>query len=268
MKPLFTFIKSSPLLAFFGLAFALEWLITPLGLVSPALPPFIFTFLPAIAALVIVRIAQGKPGVKNLFGTLAIWRVGMPWYALAIGLPILVGCLCIGMALLFGSTTALNIGAFSAFRLTFFVFAAGEELGWRGFALPRLQARFGALEASVILGMLWLSFHLPLFLPGQFYAGKPIVAQLLTFISTTIIYSWLVNNSKGSALMASLFHGSMNLFGLLYTGLSAPQVQWLPALVWSLIAIGVIALTGGKLGFKQTDLPLESSWLRQEVGRS
>jgi uncharacterized protein len=249
MNSIITWLKRYPLVAFFGLAFALEWVITPFATVSPALPPFIFTFLPAIVALLIVGMTEGKAGVKTLLSKLMLWRVGLVWYIIALGLPVLVGLVCIGLALLFGSTTATTIGAFAAFRLLMFVFAAGEELGWRGYALPKLQGRFGALGASLVIGVLWFAFHLPLFLPSQFYAGTPVLAHLLTFVATSIIYTLLVNHTRGSVLIASLLHGSMNAFGILYAGMSASQSLWLPALVWSLLALVVIVVTKTSLGW-------------------
>jgi uncharacterized protein len=262
MNTLALFIQRFPLMAFFGLAFVLEWVITPLGTLSPALPPFIFTFLPALAALLIVGMTEGKSGVKTLLSKLVLWRVGLLWYVVALGLPVLVGLICIGLALLFGSTTAMQVGAFAAFRLVFFVFAAGEELGWRGYALPKLQPQFGTLGASLLLGVLWFSFHLPLFLPGQFYAGTPVLARLLTFVATSVIYTWLLNHTQGSVLMASLLHGSMNVFGILYVGMSALQGLWLPALVWSLTALVVIAVTRGSLGWTSS---VREKMMRLEV---
>lgn len=249
MKPMTLLIQRYPLVAFFGLVFALEWAITPFAIASPTLPPFIFTFLPALVAFLIIGITEGKAGVKTLLSKLILWRVGLMWYVTALGLPVLVGLICIGLALLFGSTTATAIGAFAAFRLLMFVFAAGEELGWRGYALPKLQGRFGALGASLLLGVLWFVFHLPLFLPGQFFAELPMPAYLLLMLATSIIYTWLLNHTGGSVLMASLLHGSMNAFGILYAGMNASQGLWLPALVWSLLALVVSVATRGNLGW-------------------
>jgi uncharacterized protein len=250
---LITWIKRYPLVVFFGLAFALEWAITPLAKFSPVLLPFLFTFLPALVALVIVGITEGKVGVKTLLSKLILWRVGLLWYVAALGLPVLVGLICIGLALLFGSTTATAMGTFAAFRLLMFVFAAGEELGWRGYALPKLQGRFGALGASLVLGVLWFAFHLPLYLPGQLFARTPVLAHALIFLATSVIYTWLLNHTQGSVLMASLLHGSMNAFGILYAGMSASQGMWLPALVWSVLALVVIAATRGSLSWKRLD---------------
>jgi uncharacterized protein len=249
MKPVTLFIKRYPLVAFFGLAFALEWAITPFAIASPALPPFILTFLPALVALLVVGISESKSGIRTLLSKLILWQVGVVWYIVALGLPVLVGLICIGLALLFGSTTATLIGTFAAFRLLMFVFATGEELGWRGYALPKLQGRFGALGASLLLGVLWFAFHLPLYLPGQLFAGAPVLAHLLVFLATSIIYTWLLNHTQGSVLMASLLHGSMNAFGILYAGMNASQGLWLPALVWSLLALVAIAATRGNLGW-------------------
>lgn len=252
MNSLFVLVQRYPLAAFFGLVFVLEWAVALLSLSSPTLLPFLLTFLPAIAAFFVVRISEGSEGSRNLLRKLAIWRAGVRWYVAAVGLPVLVGLISIGLALLLGSTTATQIGAFAAFRLMFFVFAAGEELGWRGYALPKLQMRYGALGASLLLGTLWFIFHLPLYLPGQTFAAPQVEPYLLMFVATSIVYTWLLNHTNGSVLMASLLHGSMNASGFLYTGMDAAWGWWLMALVWILVAVVLIVATRGYLGWTST----------------
>lgn len=91
----------------------------------------------------------------------------------------------------------------------------GEELGWRGFALPRLQARMSALSASLILGLLWALWHLPLYLT----AGHPLSEVffgwfLLSILADAILFTWIFNNTRGSLLVVLLFHASIATSGL------------------------------------------------------
>jgi hypothetical protein len=88
----------------------------------------------------------------------------------------------------------------------------GEEIGWRGYALPRLQARYGSLLASLIIGFTWGAWHLPLFwLPGNFHQTIPPTLFLLQSVALAIIYTWLYNQTKGSLLIAHLFHAASNV---------------------------------------------------------
>ena len=84
----------------------------------------------------------------------------------------------------------------------------GEELSWRGFALPRLQAKYNALTSSLILGVIWSLFHLPLFftLTGPSQTDWSFSSFLLSTVGITILYAWIYNNTRGSVLLAYLFH--------------------------------------------------------------
>ena len=101
------------------------------------------------------------------------------------------------------------------FLFAFHIFpgsALGEELGWRGFALPRMQARNSALKASLIIGILWGCWHLPLWLTGT--ESHPISLFgpfVVAVIASSVIYTWLYNNTGGSLLIIVLYHAASNL---------------------------------------------------------
>ena len=114
-----------------------------------------------------------------------------------------------------------------------------EEIGWRGFALPHLQKRHNALLATLIVGILWGLWHLPL----VFLAGPMSEYPFLWFfiiVTNAFIYTWIYNSTKGSILLVALFHGSLNLWGLFITGVSPIAY----ALLNCVVAIAVIAVFG------------------------
>jgi membrane protease YdiL (CAAX protease family) len=113
-----------------------------------------------------------------------------------------------------------------------------EEVGWRGFALPHLQKRHTALVATLIVGILWGLWHLPLF----FWNGNPISEQPLLpwFISTVasaFVYTWLYNSTNGSLLPAALFHVALNTFGAVIGGVSVVALALLNVLVALVLAV-------------------------------
>jgi membrane protease YdiL (CAAX protease family) len=146
----------------------------------------------------------------------------------------------------------------------FFLFAGGpvfEEIGWRGFALPRLQRLYGPLIGSLILGTLWALWHSPLFLIPSWDTphGSFLDAALFLVwaVSITIVFTWVFNNTKGSVLMAILAHGSVNTAGAaVYTLFPAPVVTGsITGFVFGfgVAAVVVVILTRGRLGYQQEE---------------
>jgi len=124
----------------------------------------------------------------------------------------------------------------------------GEELGWRGYALPRLQVGRSALSASLILGVIWATWHLPFYLSG----ASSLAAFASTWISTfaaTIVITWLFNNTNGSVLLTMLLHASNGtmlggFFFKMFSGAEALTLGWLVAGVWCVAAIVVVIVAG------------------------
>lgn len=183
-------VRRHPLLAFYVLAFAITWLgWVPQALHSHGLFPFDARFLylfgvgPMVAAFIVLRVLRGKDAAEELFGPLLRWRVGVGWYAVA-----LFGYVAIWLAAVSISgdlrTELEEVGPLLALSPVFVLYllqAVPEEVAWRGFVLPRLQARYSALISGLIIGVLGALWHLPLlFTEGSVMATYP----LLPFSST------------------------------------------------------------------------------------
>jgi uncharacterized protein len=249
------FVKRQPLMTFFVLAFGLSWLVWPLylaGLISSPLIPVG----PFLAAIIVAALTGGKVELKALLGRMVQWRVGPQWYAVALLLPAILTGAAIYVTRSFVGAVEFDLGPwYGVFTLIIFhtLFplsgAFGEELGWRGYVLPRLQAGRSALSASLILGLIWAAWHLPLFATGVWTQPVP---HILAIIALAILYTWLFNRTNGSVLLAMLFHGAFNgvaEFLIPAIGLANLELFW-----WALAgftsaaAVGVILLSGRELG--------------------
>jgi membrane protease YdiL (CAAX protease family) len=224
-------LRRWPLISFFVLAYVVTWLLqTPLLIFG--IPVFSatthapsFYLLPSIAigvtgsAFLMTAVTQGRAGVRRLLQRIAWWRVGLQWFAVAV-LLIPISELLVAVAL--GSPDALR--AFTPAALLFYPAAyishfffgpLFEEPGWRGFALPRLQHRYGPLRGTLLLGVLWSAWHFFLYVPtwlqdslANLLAGLVVFTLMTT--SMTFIFTWLFNNTQASVLLAILLHGSVD----------------------------------------------------------
>jgi uncharacterized protein len=168
-------LRQHPLAGFFVLAYLISWsLWLPLvsGDGSPAglafVPLLLGSLVPSAVAVVLVAVLHGKSGVRTLLRRLLIWRVGRGWWA-AIVLLSMLALAAVGLSVLLGGdapdvTATIPSGVVLLLFSIFPGSAGGEELGWRGFALPHLQSGRSALGASVVLGLAWGVWHLPLYL--------------------------------------------------------------------------------------------------------
>jgi uncharacterized protein len=219
-----TLVKRRPVMAFYLLAFTLTWLgWIPQAAHSHGLFPFdspIFYFLggigPILSAYLVLRVLQGQDAWGEMFRPFSYWREGVFWYIAAftvypavwLGALVLRGEAGVEIAKL-GSLP----GLLPVFALAFFS-AIPEEVAWRGFALPRLQTRFSALTASLIAGVLWALWHLPLlFNQGSVMSTYPLVPYLLKVIAFSVVYTWLFNSTRGSLLFVTIFHAASNTVG-------------------------------------------------------
>lgn len=238
-NPMRTLMQNHPLVSYFVLAYALMWWVYPLLHVAPLLGlPGLFG--PALAAIIMAAITDGRPGVKALLGRTVRWRIGLPWYVVALGLPTLLALITAGLAVAFG-VSFLQLGQLSVLDFVLFALVVGEELGWRGYALPKLLETRSALTASLILGVLWGLWHLPTFFaaatPQQ---GLPIIPFVLLTIEYSIILTWLHLHTRGSVLIATLCHGAINVSqGFFLGGVTGSARYWLLAAVYGVAAIAV-----------------------------
>lgn len=220
-------LKHNSLLGFFGLAFGISWSIWLPLVVMQAFLPFsvianlvwIGGFAPTIAAIILAGVNSGRVGIRRLLGRVLQGPVGVYWYAFALFGTAAIGLMAIGLHVLFGGV-ALVIDL-SRWFLVFPVFLSAmiagplaEEFGWRGYALPRLQTNRSALVASLIIGVVWSLWHLPVFwLEGLIYIGLTFEQRIIWFlllIAVAILFTWLYNNTDGSMLIAVLYHTAFN----------------------------------------------------------
>jgi len=224
---IFSWVRRHRVASFFVLAYALTWLawlpvVLGYGGDLNQILSLIAQFGPAVAALVVTWYSGAS--VRDWARRIARWRVAPQWYAVAVGLPMLL----IGVeGAIFGLLgrpidPSLVPGSLAAYlpTLAFLTLIAGlgEEPGWRGFALPRLESRYAPMVATLVLGLLWALWHLPLVLvdprfPHGFTSPAPLVLlALLTLVGIVfmaVFYTWVYNGTR-SVLLCMLLHGSFN----------------------------------------------------------
>ena len=228
-------------LKYFVLSFAFSWIFWWLavlearGLISPLPVPAVFlgAFGPLAAAVVVTAQEGGRAGLRSLLGRVVRWRVAPVWYAVALLGPLALQSGAVALHTALGGPPpdlSAIIGvlppvvAISVYMM--FTVALGEEVGWRGYALPALQGRHGALLASVILGVMWALWHLPLFFnPDLFYSNLPFVVQLAIQIPLAILITWVFNSTGGSVLMAMLVHAVFNASSRLWRAIPEYSVE-------------------------------------------
>lgn len=268
--------NNMPLVIFFLLSYLFAWGLMGLfiaqkhGWVSSAVPfePFLVigSWVPNIAAfLVIAFVLKRKGGIRQLLkGWLKI-KVPVFWYLVAIT-PVGLAVLSMFIyKLLYGVNPVSEIVFDPISMLALLVIstitgATGEELGWRGFALPRLQTRMSALNASLLLGIIWTMWHLPLWFAGLGYEKIPFAAYAILVMSYTVLITWACNNSRGSMVIVTLFHLMMNV------AMNILEIQAL--FVYALLVLSltcfVVFLYGPSRLSKATALPINKGtgdWL-------
>jgi uncharacterized protein len=218
--------SNKPLLVFFVLSISLILLIALPGILAnygfmelnfPVLPLMVIgSWTPNIAAFVVIAfILKRKGGIRALIRRWTMWKVS-PWWYLAALSPILAGILGAFLFQMFDSRATLpsetpNAGFLLAFLIISLITGAmGEELGWRGFALPWLQTRFNALWSSIILGIVWGLWHLPLWFTGMGWEEISFWLFAWVGIAMTIIITWICNSTRGNMVLVTLFHMSFN----------------------------------------------------------
>ena len=222
------------LIKFFVLTFVVSWILwiaaaiisggtfaadptapsSSLRLISGGLVLF-GVFAPALVALALTAGAEGRAGVKALLGRILNWRVNAGWYIFAVGY---FAAIKIAVAIVYRIAT----GAWPPFgQVPFYIMLvaiifstpvqAGEEIGWRGFALPRLAKQFGLGNASIILGVIWACWHLPFFfIPGSDNAGQSFPVYLLAVTGLSVALAWVYWRTNLSLLLTMLMHAAIN----------------------------------------------------------
>ena len=271
MTTITTFIAKRPLLSYYVLTFAISW-----GGFVVAVGPGGFgssnwegegTFLaavmamlagPTIAGLLLTSVLDGRAGLRDLISRLLRWRVGARWYVIAlVPAPLLSGAVLVALSLTSpvftaAERTAVIVAGIMAGLTTLF-----EEIGWTGFAIPRLRQRHGIFVTGLIAGLLWGAWHLlqQIYIGGTYAAGIPTgFYVLLSFVSAVVgltayrvLMVWVYDRTA-SLLVATLMHGSLTASNVFIfrpdaTGLSFLLYGWIfNAALW--IVVAVVALSG------------------------
>jgi membrane protease YdiL (CAAX protease family) len=218
------------IVAFLAVAYAFTWTVQGVVLASGLEASWTQSILigfggfgPAVGAGVVVWASGGS--LRTWLGQFVRWRLGVRWWALAFGLPLLL--LAVGVGLFVALGGPIDLGGVPSPAIYLFVLAWGtvwgggqEELGWRGFLLPVLQERYSALASSGFVGLAWAGWHLPLFLnPATTQGGWPVSQQLLwigSILAGSVLWTWMYNGTGGSVLAVAVFHAGVNGMGVLH----------------------------------------------------
>ena len=226
-------IKRHALISYFMIAYMVSWSFEiPLALIQqrmisvqiPMWLHYLAALGPISGALIMTSLTEGRSGLGNLVARIFKWRVDIRYHAFAILVPVgLFAFGCILNRIITGAWPNLRLlgevdylpylAPLGALGLWLATFGLGEETGWRGFALPHLQKTRSATVSTLILGILWACWHLPMFFYRDTYMkmgimGFPMLA--LSLIFAAMIFTWLYNSTNGSLWIVIIFHAVFN----------------------------------------------------------
>ena len=243
-------VRRHPLIAFFGLAYALSWWpwlwteLDPHNAPSTILPTG-----PLLAALIVLALIGGWAAIRSFLKRIVQWNVGLRWYALVLALPVAITLGAVAINLQLGATIVVQFAGWidlvARFLFVLVFIGLGEEPAWRGFALPRLMDGRSALAASLILGVLHVVWHLPLL--GVEYDASNVLPWAIAVLAFSILVTWIYLHTDGSLLLPMLFHSSVNTSAVLFPWFSGDDLVvlwWLFAALWT-IAAGIVVLRYG-----------------------
>lgn len=173
------------------------------------------TFAPSLVALGITASAEGRRGVRTLLRRVVQWQVATRWYLFAIVyLPAIKLSVALVHRVITGSWPRFGAEPWYIILVAIAISTpvqAGEEIGWRGYALPRLAGRIGFARASLLLGLVWSAWHLPIFfLPGADKYGQSFPVWTLQVVALSVAITWLFAHTNGSLLLTMLMHSAVN----------------------------------------------------------
>lgn len=239
------FVAEHRIAAFVVLAYALSWWTVPFIDSPLGSGPF-------LAALLLLGLLEGRSGIVALLRQMVQWRMPGKFYAAALLLPAVASLFSIVIAVGLGAPNPID-AALSSWTVIPIEFATvlllpllgpREEPGFRGFALSGLMTRRSPLVAGLTVGAIHVGWHIPLFFSGDIPA-----ADVVLILAASVVLAWLVVRSGGSVLIAMLMHASSNAFSgefasKLFSGSDVALLGWVRALLWCVIAAGIIAATG------------------------
>jgi membrane protease YdiL (CAAX protease family) len=215
---------------FFLLAYAISWaFFIPRALsvqkvIALEIPPiihFLGAYGPMIAAFIVIGIANGWEGIRELIGRIFRWRIGLPWLLIAAFSPVALFFVSLVVnRILVGNWQGIHqfgflpeypgLSWYVGWLVWIFTFGLGEEIGWRGYALPALQWDRSARSATLILGLFWAFWHTPTFFYNYELSLFSVIAFIVSILSGAVVLTWLYNSTRGSLLAVILWHGSFN----------------------------------------------------------
>ena len=267
------FVTRHPLRTYFALAFAVSWagvlfVVGPGGIPTTiehlmTIGPAMYVAMlagPSVAGLLMISLVSGRSGLREVLARLLTWRVGGRWYAVALlTAPFLVMAVSLALSLLSPEFLPAVFMTNNKAPLLLSGLAAGlivgifEELGWTGFAIPRMRRRYGVLSTGLLVGVLWGAWHFIMFWePGSFSGALPLAVLLVRLFSWLPAYRLLmvwVYDRTGSLLVAMLMHASLVASQLILMPLPLSAVPLLISiLAWAAalwIVVAMIALANG-----------------------
>jgi len=273
--PMFDLLKRNHLVSYFALAFLFSWAIyIPLIFVRQGWVDwdisfsvhYFASFGPMLAAIIVTALTAGKDGLRELWSRIVRWRVNWRYAAFAILSPIVIFALCLPIVRLIkgewpdlrllGQVNYLPYLGVWVLPLWLATFGFGEEIGWRGFALPRLQKTMSVSKATLALGLFWILWHVPTFFYHDTYQGMGwlmLPGFVFGVLCGAVLFTWLYNGSGGNVLMVAVWHG---LFDMLTASKAGPDiipiVMSAGVIVWALIVANVEKPWGFRYQPKQT----------------
>ena len=222
----------------------------------------------SLAGIILAAVEGRKGGVRELLRRFLIWRVGIRWWAFALLFGVIPAVAGLYVFNLFGGPAVDWSGLkplanlVPLFVILMVLAGMGEEFGWRGFALPRVQARHTALMSSLIVGVIWAVWHIPLFMTqgtiqSRWRAEVGMIPAVLGYsvfvIAWSIQYTWVFNNTRGSVLLAAVMHGAVNAWNGyidVYRGYFGGVVAYMAV---SVIVSIIIVVRAGPTNFSRTN---------------
>lgn len=245
-------LKRYPLITFIATTYALTWLAwLSLALRGPVYGDrlsylhFLGSLGPLASAFAVTGLASGRAGVRDLLGRLLRWNVPAGWHLLAwFGPAALYAVGAVVLRVVWGQWPPFSqFGRSEEFAqlavpvywvLSILSYGFGEEVGWRGFALPRLQQKYGQLASAVILSLIWALWHLPVFAfsTGMSQMGPAeIFGWYISLLTGSVLLTWMYNGARGSVLIVAVFHAALNV------AMTSPAPQGLSTLMGALLTV-------------------------------
>jgi membrane protease YdiL (CAAX protease family) len=246
-----SWLKRHDVAVYLFLAFALAWLPWPAAVGNPNPDTaLMIPWSPIIAALIVLGLTQGRKGMGELLRAMVRWRYGVQWYLLALLAPLAValGVVYLNVALGAPAPVLPTLNDLPAILLTFVVIMIlqgplTEEPGWRGFLLPRLLSSRSPIVASLIVGVIWAFWHLPLLISDP-SAQRPPLQYFVVVVSMSIVFSWLYLATRGGLLLVILMHTATNTFAAAFFAGQPTEyygrIWWLYAGIWLIFALAVL----------------------------